>query len=66
MAELNPEMDAESFRLAAQAQKPLIETGTEPLGSMTRERWSTLVDQLRELGLIEKPIDPTSCFVNPS
>ena len=66
MAELNPEMDAESFRLAAQAQKPLIETGTEPLGSMTRERWSTLVDQLRGLGLIEKPVDPESCFANPS
>jgi NitT/TauT family transport system substrate-binding protein len=66
MAELNPEMDAESFRLAAEAQKALIETGSAPLGSMTRERWSTLADQLRDLGLIEKPVDPTSCFLNPA
>jgi len=64
MARLNREMDAESFRLAADAQKPLIETGAAPLGSMTRERWSTLVSQLRELGLIQKPVDPSSCFLD--
>jgi len=62
MAELNPEMDIESFALAAEEQKPLIETGRAPLGSMTRERWSTLVEQLREIGLIEKPVDPSNCF----
>lgn len=62
MGELNREMDAESFRLAAAAQEPLIETGSAPLGSMTHERWATLVAQLRDLGLVEKDVDPASCF----
>jgi NitT/TauT family transport system substrate-binding protein len=65
MGRKNPEMDAESFRLAAEAQRPLIETrdAGRPLGSMTRERWATLADQLQGLGLIEKPVDPDACFV---
>jgi NitT/TauT family transport system substrate-binding protein len=63
MAKLNPEMDAESFRLAADAQKALIETSNAPLGSMTRQRWALLGEQLLELGLIDKPVDASACFV---
>jgi NitT/TauT family transport system substrate-binding protein len=65
MEKLNPEMDADSFRLAAEAQKPLIDTGAAPLGSMTAERWAELGEQLRELGLLEKPVDGRACFVTP-
>jgi NitT/TauT family transport system substrate-binding protein len=64
MAALNPEMDAESFRLAAEAQQPLIDTDARPLGGMTRERWSTLIAQLKDLGLIEKPVDPGDCYLD--
>jgi len=62
MARLNPEMDPDSFRSAAEVQKPLITTSDAPLGSMTRARWSTLVEQLLDLDLIEKPVAPESCF----
>jgi NitT/TauT family transport system substrate-binding protein len=62
MAKLNTVMDAETFRAAAAAQKPLIETEETKkgkLGMMTRERWETLSKQLVELGIIDKapPID---------
>lgn len=64
MGGLNPEMDAETFGLAAVAQAPLVATTTpEALGTMTLERWTTLVGQLRELGLIGE-VDPAACFEN--
>jgi NitT/TauT family transport system substrate-binding protein len=69
MQELNREMDAETFRLGAAAQKALIEDDTTRrfgLGHMTRERWATLARQLRELALIDSPPQPDACFVNPA
>jgi NitT/TauT family transport system substrate-binding protein len=60
MGKLNPSMDAETFREAAAAQKPLIEDAqTKKLGQMTRERWEKLGEQLRDLGVIDKapPVD---------
>jgi NitT/TauT family transport system substrate-binding protein len=66
MGERNREMDAETFRLGAEAQAPLIETELtreHGLGAMSRERWATLAGQLEELGLIEQRVDPAACFV---
>lgn len=66
MGRLNQEMDAETFRLAAQAQAPLIETAftrQHGLGAMSLERWTKLGEQLRELSLIDKPPEPQACFV---
>lgn len=60
MGKLNTTMDAETFRDAAAAQKPLIEDAqTKKLGQMTRERWETLGRQLLDLGVIDKvpPVD---------
>jgi NitT/TauT family transport system substrate-binding protein len=62
MAKLNTTMDAETFALVAETQKPLIETEetrAKGLGTMSRERWETLGQQLVELGVIEKapPVD---------
>jgi NitT/TauT family transport system substrate-binding protein len=65
MAKLNPEMDAESFELAAEVQRPLIDTATAPVGSMTLARWRTLAEQLLALGLIDEPVAPESCFADP-
>jgi NitT/TauT family transport system substrate-binding protein len=66
MAPLNPEMDAEAFRLAAEAQRALIETGDAPLGQMSAARWSTLAAQLAELGLLAKPPEAAErYFANP-
>jgi NitT/TauT family transport system substrate-binding protein len=67
MAELNKEMDAETFRLGAEAQKPLIETEftrAHGLGAMSLERWTTLAGQLRELGLLDGTPEAAACFVS--
>ena len=55
MAPLNPEMDAEAFRLAAETQAPLIEVADGALGAMEPERWAELARQLQTLGLIGEP-----------
>jgi NitT/TauT family transport system substrate-binding protein len=52
MQALNPSMDLATFNEVAEAQKPLIEC--EELGKMTKERWETLAQQLKELGDIAK------------
>jgi NitT/TauT family transport system substrate-binding protein len=66
MGQLNREMDAETFRLAAAAQAPLIEndfTRAHGLGAMALERWTQLGKQLRELALLDKDPAPQECFV---
>lgn len=65
MGTLNKEMDAETFRLGAEAQKPLIEdafANQNGIGAMSLERWTTLARQVRELGLVDKDPKPAECF----
>nr|WP_246357269.1 ABC transporter substrate-binding protein [Pyxidicoccus fallax] len=62
MGKLNTTMDAETFASAAETQKPLIETDetrARGLGTMSRERWEQLGQQLVDLKIIEKapPVD---------
>jgi NitT/TauT family transport system substrate-binding protein len=67
MREMNPSMDAETFRASAEAQRPLIETADTQqmgLGVMTADRWKTLIGQLRDLKVIDKDVDPATCFVD--
>ena len=63
MQKLNPSMDAETFRLSAEVQKPLIKT-SQPLGSMSEERWKTLAGQLVDLGVIKSAPKASNLFVN--
>lgn len=67
MADLNKSMDDATFADSALAQKHLIET-TETqkngLGSMTNERWQTLVDQLVDLKLVKQPAGTATHFKN--
>ena len=66
MQTLNPNMDAETFAAAAEAQRPLIETDETKksgLGVMTLERWDTLCRQLVELKVIEKAPPAAERFV---
>jgi NitT/TauT family transport system substrate-binding protein len=65
MGPLNPEMDAEAFRLAAEAQRPLIEVANGAVGSMTEERWAELAEQLTALGLVKEAQPPERYFANP-
>lgn len=63
----NPEMDAETFRLGAEAQAPLIETAftrEHGLGAMSKVRWTELARQLEELGLVDRAVPPEGCFAN--
>jgi NitT/TauT family transport system substrate-binding protein len=57
MGKLNTSMDAETFAAAAEAQKPLVETEetrAHGLGTMSRQRWETIAQQLVDLGIIDK------------
>ncbi len=65
MNQLNPSMAPEVFAEVAEAQKPLIETAEtrgNGLGSMTKERWETLITQLKELGDIQTPPAAEDCY----
>jgi NitT/TauT family transport system substrate-binding protein len=66
MGKLNESMDAETFTAAAEAQRPLIETAetkSAGIGSMTRERWQALCEQLKDLKVVENPPKAEECFV---
>jgi NitT/TauT family transport system substrate-binding protein len=62
MHDLNPSMEAAAFTEVAEAQKSFIETAE--LGSMTAERWTTLIGQLAELGDISQAMPAQDCFRN--
>lgn len=62
MGALNPEMDAEAFRLAAEAQQPLIEVAGGAVGSMSATRWAELAEQLKALGLVKEVQPPERYF----
>jgi NitT/TauT family transport system substrate-binding protein len=65
MQQLNPTMTLDLFAETAEVQKPLIETEatrSNGLGVMTRERWETLIMQLKNLGDIENAPAAEDCF----
>jgi NitT/TauT family transport system substrate-binding protein len=62
---LNPSMSVDGFAESAEAQKPLIENDEarkSGLGTMSRERWATLIAQLKDLGDIQQAPAPEECF----
>jgi NitT/TauT family transport system substrate-binding protein len=61
MHELNPGMDSATFAEVSDAQKPFIETDAG-LGTMTAQRWETLIGQLKDLGDIPTAIQAQDCF----
>ena len=68
MAQLNPSMDAETFKASAEAQKPLIEPkgyDVGGLGRMNSNRWETLIGQLHTLKMIDVVPTADDCFVLP-
>ena len=67
MNQLNPTMAPEVFAEVAEAQKALIEndeTRRNGLGSMSTERWQTLISELQELGDIRNAPAVNDCFRN--
>jgi NitT/TauT family transport system substrate-binding protein len=68
MGKINRDMDAQTFAEAAAAQKPLIETEEAKqagLGTMTKDRWQALAQQLLDLGVLKTAPPVEECFVNP-
>lgn len=61
MSQLNKSLDLATFERASEIQKPLIQS--DPLGQMTEERWTTLIEQMRNLKLIHKPIQAKDLFL---
>ena len=65
MAQINKSMDAATFQKSADAQKPLIETKevtANKIGTMTEERWKTLINSLVELKVLKKPLEAKNQF----
>lgn len=62
MGEINHEMDAATFTAAAKIQAPLIEA-KPALGEMTSERWTTLGQQLVDLGVLKQAPSVNDAFV---
>ena len=65
MAKINKAMDFETFQKGAESQKALIAQEGISLGSMTEDRWKTLISQMRDLNLIRKELKPNQLFINP-
>lgn len=53
MATLNKSLSLETFKAAAEIQKPLILDKNTKLGAMSEARWAQLSEQLKSLGLIK-------------
>jgi NitT/TauT family transport system substrate-binding protein len=57
----NPQLDAAANWFAWDAQRSFVTAGGT-LGAMTAERWTTLVDQMTQLGALQPGLDPSSLF----
>lgn len=66
MLKQNPALTAEFLFKSAQAQKELIQKAGTTLGSMSKARWQTLIQQMRQLELISQPVDADQLFVPDS
>ena len=67
MVKLNPAMDSETMKEAAEVQKPFIIAADAPaqeLGKMTPERWTTLAKQLYDIKLIKAKPAAKKLFQN--
>ena len=66
MHSLNKTMDMQTFTEAAEAQKPLVlPEGMKPdqIGTMTLDRWQTLISQMRDLKVLDRDVDAQACFL---
>lgn len=64
MQHFNPSMSLEIFQKSAKAQQTLIQKPNIPLGSMSNDRWQTLIDQLYELGIIKERLKAVDQWID--
>lgn len=63
MSKLNPAMKLETFKKSADAQTPLIQN-SDGLGKMSESRWSELIQQMKDLGLVRNKLKSENQFLN--
>lgn len=63
MSQLNPGMKTETFKKSAEAQAPLIQN-SDGLGRMSDSRWSELIQQMKDLGLVRNKLKVENQFMN--
>ncbi|GAB3256199.1 ABC transporter substrate-binding protein [Kineosporia babensis] len=66
LMKVNPEQTSDALWYAWDKQRDFIATGDgeAQIGAMSSERWSTLVSQLTDLGVLTKEIEPAALFDN--
>jgi NitT/TauT family transport system substrate-binding protein len=67
MQQYNQELTLKSLNANAKAQQEAVygfDAESEGVGYMTDERWTTLQDQLLDLGVMEEAVDVESVFTN--
>lgn len=62
MSKLNPGMTPETFKKSADAQIPLIQNA-DGLGKMSEARWSELIQQMKDLGLVRNKLKVENQFI---
>jgi NitT/TauT family transport system substrate-binding protein len=67
LLKLNPALNPAQEAYSAQALRDGgfitgSDPGSPPTGSMTAARWQTLDDQLKSLGILHGPVDPTTTY----
>jgi hypothetical protein len=65
--ERNPEIGRHALDAGAAALRPLVldaDAARDGVGSMTRERWTRLVHQMREIDAIDAPLAPETLYTD--
>ncbi|MDI3257014.1 MAG: ABC transporter substrate-binding protein [Kyrpidia sp.] len=65
--EKNPDLPLDVIKFGAEAEKELIfggDAATHGVGYMTKERWSTLIQQLSDIGVLKTKEEADNVFTN--
>lgn len=63
--EMSPDLELKDMKLRAEASMDLIfgeQAAAQGFGTMSKERWETLMNQLYEIGMIKEKFDVTKLF----
>jgi NitT/TauT family transport system substrate-binding protein len=61
----NPEIGSDALARGAAALRPSVlddDARRDGVGAMRPERWATLVTQMREIGMVDRPLDPARLY----
>jgi NitT/TauT family transport system substrate-binding protein len=61
----NPEIGRDALDRGAEALRPLVlddDARRDGVGSMRADRWATIAAQMREIGMIDHPVEPSTLY----